>query len=473
MAKRMLTRIVLAASAASMLATAAEAKSYYLKAERFEMVIDGETIAMWGYAQCTAPDVNTCGAPSVPGPDLWAYDDQNMDIYVYNDLTFANTSSVSHDGGATSILIPGLPLWNVGSVVNSGPVFWGSERNAPGDAAQPPRVRSMAHESVNGAGWTRYLWHKLANPQSGTYIYHSGTHPALQVQMGLYGPMTIRARASSEAYPGVPVDADVGLFYSEIDANFHADVDAGLSGYDPDGDPAVVRTSPIDYHPTHYLLNGAPTTSVPFSPTLDDPLGQTILGGAYSDTTLVRFRSAALTTHVPVAANGATLELIAETARPYPTPRRQSSVLLPALTTADAILSDGREGANVLIDRALGYKNSGGGTATIVLPDTLSIPKTSCVTSGPATGRLILRVRTDTTYGSDQNIVARISNGNPVDDVVFDPLPYHTLLGSGLHQFWRLLPLGQSGPFCGSGTSVTVTSVSRSGGSTSRTDLIP
>lgn len=500
MKTRMISRVLLAAAAAGAFSGAAHAKNYYLKAVRFEQVIDGETIPMWGYDLCHSADVNDCdNAPSAPGPEIWAYDDQRLVIYLYNDLRYGSESgpAVALDGGATSITVPGMPLGRTASA-NTGPVFWGDEHDAVLDGAvsdtlQPDRVRSMSHETINGAGWTRYVWPGVDPKNPGTYIYHSATHPGLQVQMGLFGPLTIINR-SGEAYPGVAVDANLAgpsyggllvdseaeLFYSEIDSAFHADVDAGLSGYDPDGDPNAVRTSPIDYHPDHYLINGAPSDGA-FNPTLDDPTGGGLAVDPAAQTVLVRFRSAALTSHAPMAPNGDPFNLIAETAMAYPdlitdatlpdsTRRRQSSLLLPALTTADAVLSSAHEGANVMLDRMLGYKNSGGMTAMITVPDDVRVLKPSCTSSG----RLNIRVRTrESASGPDQVVAARVSDGAIVLDNT--SVSYHKDVTVGAastvwHQFRWLVSAAQSADFCpiAAGSTLTVTGVTGSGGTHTR-----
>ena len=56
----------------------------------------------------------------------------------------------------------------------------------------------------------------LAAIAPGTYLYHSGTHPAVQVQMGLYGALTKNAvdgggGETPQQYPPVPAGAGPGL----------------------------------------------------------------------------------------------------------------------------------------------------------------------------------------------------------------------------------------------------------------------
>ncbi len=70
----------------------------------------------------------------------------------------------------------------------------------------------MTHEAAENGGLATYNF--VAAP--GTYLYQSGSHPAKQVQMGLYGGVTNDA-AVGQAYAGVPYNNEISLLYSEID----------------------------------------------------------------------------------------------------------------------------------------------------------------------------------------------------------------------------------------------------------------
>jgi len=487
-----LVRLLTTASAIGMVVSgAAHADTFYLKAERVEIQVDDfdatgapitTTIPMWGYASCTAKDPNTCGVATVPGPAITVAEDKNLEIWLYNDLTYGDGSPVAIDGGKTSFSVSGLRLRD-----NFGPAFWPDHTFDPvGDQAQPRRVRSFTHET-SIAMWRRYRWRaNQGDMKPGTYIYHSATHQAVQVQMGLYGPLTITSAVAGEIYPGVLADETADIFYSEVDANFHADVDAGLSGYNPqppNGQPSPTRTSAIDYAPTHYFVNGESVQENVFAPTLDVPLSGGVLGGTFDQTTLVRFRSAALKSHIPMTTNGATLAVVAETARPYYTPpgqqttvaaRRHSAVLLPALTTFDALIEGGQEGANLIVDRALGGSASGGMNAFIVLPDNVTTLAPKCVSAGR---KLLVRARTNSGFADQQVISARISNGNTAEDLEIAALPFQKVLPTGLQQFRQVLSLAESAPFCpqapAPSVQVSVSVVSVSGGSAQASKVLP
>ncbi|MEZ6000419.1 hypothetical protein [Hyphomonas sp.] len=474
MIRHRLTRLALSACVFGVFASgSASAKDYFLKAERVEIPVQDVDangapvtvmVPMWGYAQCAAKDPNQCGTATVPGPEITVKENENLSVFVYNDLKTSAGDHVELDAGRTSFTVAGLRLR-----LNYGPIFWGPSKFDPaGDPDQPRRVRSMTQEARPGQ-WQRYSWlWKQGDLKPGTYIYHSATHPAVQVQMGLYGPMTVLPAAASEVYHGVSVDAAVDIFYSEIDAAFHADVDKGLDGYNPipqPGNPAGARTSPLVYSPTYYLVNGKPQVDGVFAPTWDDPASGGVTGAFYDRKTLVRFRSAALRSRIPMTTGATAFDVIAETAEPYYAPpgqevtvaaRRQNAILLPALTTKDAIVQGGKEGATLIVDRALGETNAGGMNTFLVLPDKLQVYPPVCT---PA-GNLIARVRTNSSLGDQQVINFKISNGTPADDLIINNVPAQAQFAGK----WQYRSILVNSPFCAPGTVVTLSAMSGSGG---------
>ena len=92
-----------------------------------------------------------------------------------------------------------------------------------------------------------YTW---APAKAGTYLYQSGTMPSIQVPMGLYGAVTIRA-SLTQAYPSIAAsafNAERALLFSEIDSVQNAAVDAAAS--------VTAYPSTIKYKPTYFLING-------------------------------------------------------------------------------------------------------------------------------------------------------------------------------------------------------------------------
>ena len=303
----------------------ASAKEYWLRAEALpSFPVPGGTVPMWGYAQCTDNTFNDCEAAKVPGPTLIVpVGDPLLKIYLKNDLPQVGFNN------STSIVIPG-------QITNMVPVKFF-------DGAGRQRVRSFTHETLRG-GTGEYSW---SNMKPGTYLYHSGTHPQVQVQMGLYGGVT-KDFAPGQIYSDVAYSNEVTLFYSEIDTALHNAVAGG------NYDPAVNST--LNYQPSYFLINGKSFEAG--APALANlPAGQP---------TLLRFLNAGLQTRVPVI-NGLTMRLIAEDGKPYPwptNPREQYSVLLPAAKTVDALIVPQAEpGASTarypIFDRRMGLTNAG------------------------------------------------------------------------------------------------------------------
>jgi FtsP/CotA-like multicopper oxidase with cupredoxin domain len=253
-------------------AGSAFAAEYFLRAGAATATMPGGVnIPMWGYAQCTDATFATCGATTAPGPALVVPPGEGLTVNLQNALA-ANTS----------IVIPGqiatmTPVWDDGS---SGP--------RPSPSA---RVRSFTHETAAGAT-NAYSWPSL---KPGTYLYQSGTHTQVQVQMGLYGAVT-KDHAAGQAYPGVAYAKQVTLLYSEIDPALHAAVGGPTPTYGTVSGP----TSTLGYAPKYFLVNGKPFSA-------GDPAIATIDTG---NTTLLRFLNAGLQTHVPVV-NGPYMRMIA------------------------------------------------------------------------------------------------------------------------------------------------------------------
>lgn len=175
-----------------------------------------------------------------------------------------------------------------------------------------------------------YVWDNL---KAGTYLYQSGTHPAKQVQMGLYGALIVLPQAPGVAYtpsqtnPDTAFNTEVVLLYSEIDPALHTP--AGFA-------------RPLNYIPAYYLINGKPYQ-------VGDSPQQ---AGNINENVLIRFLNAGLKTHVPLLLNAPFMRLIAEDGNLYPYAKTQYSVMLAAGKTIDAIWQPSAEGIFPLMDRA-------------------------------------------------------------------------------------------------------------------------
>lgn len=263
---------------------------------------DTSVITMWGFGLDTG---GTC-LPTVPGPALSVTAaDPNLTINLRNTL-----------GDAVSVVIPGQQ-----AIMD--PVFFT-------DSTGRQRVHSFTHETAGG-GSGSYTW---SNLKPGTYLYQSGTHPAVQVQMGLYGALTYDA-ATGEAYTGIPYDSDVTLLYSEIDPALHQAVATGNYG------PGTAMTSTINYRPVYFLINGDPHTA-----------RDTVAAGTVGNNTLIRFLNAGLEDHA-LELLGQYMLLVAEDGNPYPHVRNQYSVFLAAGKTKDAIFTPASEGSYPMFEHRL------------------------------------------------------------------------------------------------------------------------
>ena len=272
----------------------------YLQTRSFDKTLpDGSTVPMWGFASCTDDTFTSCTSladTDAPGPQITAFEGHSLTVHVSNTLPTP-----------VSILVPGQA---------------GAGNPVPfTDGAGRQRTQSFTHETAAGATNT-YSWSSL---RAGTYLYQSGTHPSIQVPMGLYGALVVHPAdntycSNNNAYNNANscYNADTVLLFSEIDPVQNALVDAAAGD-----DTAYPKT--IDYNPTFLLINGEGSMA--------DPLP----AGAAGDTVLLRFLNAGLRTHTPSIV-GLDMGLIAEDGNPYPgTIRQQSTVMLAAGKTHDVV----------------------------------------------------------------------------------------------------------------------------------------
>jgi len=236
-------------------------------------------------------------------------------------------------------VIPGLPM---PVSTGTGPTWNDGTTGARANPAQ--RVRSFGAETASGGGTESYTF---TVGRSGSFVYHSGTHPQKQVYMGLYGAAT-RDSASGEAYPAigtspaVTYDNEVVLFYSEIDPDMNNAIAGGT------------HVTSIHYHPRWFLVNGEPY--VAGMADIDSGTSGPLVAG---ENVLLRLFSATGETHVPVL-QGLTMTIHAEDGLQYnyqdgatvvaAAPREQYSVMMPPLKTKDAIVQAPAAGRYAVYD---------------------------------------------------------------------------------------------------------------------------
>ncbi len=259
-----------------------------------------QPIPMWGFARDTGQACDSLPDWTV-GPEL---SDSNTptDLQANGNLRIRLRNCLSEP---VSVIIPGQKAIPVLGVAPQ------PARNADG------RITSFsATTPPDGSTTVDYLWQNVAgNP--GTFLYMSGSHPALQVHMGLYGALKVGSYD-----PGI-VGADVTLLYSEIDPLLH--------------NSATVAT-PLTYKPRYYLVNGQEQV-------LSIPAGSTGLS------TVLSFLNAGLDFHVPTFAGGEYMSLEAEDGNSYPFAKEQYSVNLAAGKTIEALWQPTTEGDHIIYDR--------------------------------------------------------------------------------------------------------------------------
>src|SRR5579864_8087856 len=195
---------------------------------------DGSQVPMWGYS-CGAivtGSAATC-APLNPGAAggwspvvITVPTGTGLTINLTNNLSFTPAGSTSANTIPTSIMIVGQVGGGLGGSRTSTPspehptqtVTWPTANSGPTNTPPPqgPRVQSFATEVAAGAT-TSLNWSYL---KPGTYLLESGTHPSIQVPMGLYGILVVTAAptatagvetAPGTAYPAVTYDAEVPM----------------------------------------------------------------------------------------------------------------------------------------------------------------------------------------------------------------------------------------------------------------------
>jgi len=173
---------------------------------------DGGGFFMWGYAE----DPNQM---QYPGPTMIV--DEDVPITV----NLTNTLSVP-----VSIVFPG----QTGVTATGG---------SPG---------LLTSEADPNGGTVSY---SFTPTEPGTYIYHSGTNPELQIEMGLVGALIVRptgAPGQAYAHPSSAYDREVLFLFTEIDPNVH----------DLVGQGSIDQVDLTTWYPVYWFINGrcAPDT---------------------------------------------------------------------------------------------------------------------------------------------------------------------------------------------------------------------
>jgi hypothetical protein len=194
------------------------AKSGYLSTP------DGNSVLFWGYA-------NGDGTAQYPGVTMIVSEDEPVTVTLNNTLdvpvsiVFPGQSNVTADGGTAGLL---------------------------------------ANEVGNGESVT----YSFTPTEPGTYLYHSGTRPELQIEMGLVGALIVRPfdfdpnvpnLKKAYAETGSEYDREFLFLLTEMDPVIHNLVEQG-------------RFDEIDntqYWPVNWFINGRCAPDTMFPPFVD------------------------------------------------------------------------------------------------------------------------------------------------------------------------------------------------------------
>ena len=336
-------------------ASQAMAASVTLCAEPYVQSLPGPaSVAMWGYRQvAAAADCASAGTAASPGPVITVpASDTSLAITLVNKLTVP-----------TSIVLAGQALASDGG----GPV---RAVDVVGPACAEPttdvvcRVRSFTGETDVGA--TRTYTFSALRP--GTYLYQSGTHPQVQIQMGLFGmakqDATVPGVTARLLYAnaGAAFDVDVPVVLSEIDPAQHTLI-SGTLGSSVLADQKrwnSEKNSTLTYAPSYFLINGRVFDLS--NPAASDLVAANAGAGARI---VLRLANAGLKSRNLMLTSG-TWKLLTEDGYPYAAGREQATALLPANKTSDALListapADGSTSRSLAIfDRRGGTDNADG-----------------------------------------------------------------------------------------------------------------
>jgi FtsP/CotA-like multicopper oxidase with cupredoxin domain len=375
--------IFLVMACLSVTAHPASAKVYTLRADTVNVTMpDGAVIPAWGFADDVA-GAGT-GTVTVPGPMLEVpAGDTTLTINLTNNLPVP-----------ISINIPGQRY-----PVGASPTLNGG------------RVLSFTTQ-VNAGGSGSITFNNL---RPGTFRYESGTNPAMEVPMGLYGALVVRPAAAGQAYnsPTSAYDTESILLLSEIDPDFNVYVNANGSTVDL----ANNINYSLSYAPKYFLINGK---AYPQTADVSAPVGKR---------TLLRLINAGTRNTVPTIQD-AMLTVIAEDGNLLNYTRSEFSPSLTAGKTLDVITAPTSTGYRAFYDRRLGTSNAGvfpGGILTFIGDLNCSPLKGDATGDGKITVVDVLTVlrayvagTTNTLPASVDVAPADLSSGLPCGDGAID-----------------------------------------------------
>lgn len=430
-----------AAGLVALAASQAQAAAVTLCAQPFtKIVASGVNVPMWGYS------AGACGNPSAPGPMVTVpAGDTTLQVTLINNLTVPTSivlsaqslpSGVSADALGSTSVAPVLAADVIGPACTPDAAALATDPNHPLNC----RVRSFTAETPPGA--TRI--YQFTNLRPGTYLYQSGTHPQVQIQMGLAGLARI--------YPGTPlgVTSDVPVVLSEIDVAMHQRIATTLGGANPASWKAG-GNSTLAYAPNYFLVNGRVFSGI--NATTGIAATDIDVPAVRNQSVRLRIANAGLQSRSLVLNRGM-WSLVGEDGYAYPAAREQASLLLPAgkTTDADILVTDPVPGARLaLFDRRDGAENAGD---TTLAGGQIARIVTSAAATAPFLEPINDQVVSESVAFSLQAVAT-----NAVSFTLTGALPGMTITDAGL--------LSWPSP-AGAGGDVTVNAWSAAGGTGAR-----
>jgi len=184
--------------------------------EGYISIADGGSVYSWGYS--------TDGSMQLPGPTLIVEEGAVVTVTLNNALPAA--------AGNVSIVFPG----HVVTATSGGVAGELTQEAEPGGSVE----------------------YTFTAGEPGTYQYHSGTQPDLQVEMGLYGALIVNSATTGCAYNHAETcfDREYLFMLSQVDIDIHQAAELQAGGTYPIVLPAGA------YHSEYWLMNGraAPDT---------------------------------------------------------------------------------------------------------------------------------------------------------------------------------------------------------------------